>query len=218
MLSYTEENYLKAIYSITKGLDEGAATTKISELLSTRASSATDMIKRLSEKGLVNYKKYQGAKLTPDGLQTALKVIRKHRLWEVFLVDKLQFRWDEVHDIAEQLEHIQSSELTKRLDAFLGFPEYDPHGDPIPKADGSYPQDKRVELIHCPVGLKGTIQGVKDDSTAFLKYLEKVGIELGSEVKIISVYDFDQSMEVEINGKAIQLSKKVCNNLYFKGS
>ena len=133
-LSFTEENDIKAIYALTKHQDKGAATTKISEELNTKASSVTDMLGKLADKKLISHKKYQGATLTKTGLETALRIVRKHRLWEVFLVDKLHFKWDEVHDIAEQLEHIQSKELVDRLDKYLGYPKLDPHGDPIPDA------------------------------------------------------------------------------------
>ncbi|MBV1888574.1 MAG: metal-dependent transcriptional regulator, partial [Urechidicola sp.] len=135
-LSYTEENYLKAIFSLSIKNENAVSTNDIANKLNTKASSVTDMIKKLADKKLVDYKKYQGATLTKKGLKIAVSIVRNHRLWEVFLVEKLDFTWDKVHDLAEQLEHIKSEQLTEKLDTFLGHPTHDPHGDPIPDKDG----------------------------------------------------------------------------------
>ena len=137
MFSQSEENYIKAIYHLSAVSEKGISTNAIAEKLETKASSVTDMIKKLSEKKVVVYKKYHGVHLTEEGSKIAANVIRKHRLWEVFLVDKLNFSWDEVHDVAEQLEHIKSPKLINQLDALLGFPTHDPHGDPIPDKNGN---------------------------------------------------------------------------------
>ncbi|MDZ7612318.1 MAG: metal-dependent transcriptional regulator [Flavobacteriaceae bacterium] len=136
MFSPSEENYLKAIYALQCDQGSPISTNLISEKICTKASSVTDMLKKLSAKNLVDYQKYQGVFLTDQGMKHALKVLRKHRLWEFFLVEKLNYKWEEVHVIAEQLEHINSESLVDNLDAFLGYPKFDPHGDPIPDKNG----------------------------------------------------------------------------------
>lgn len=217
-LSYTEENYLKAIYSIGSGKKSGVSTNAISEKLHTKASSVTDMIKKLAEKKLLNYEKYQGVTLTKEGKRIAIDTIRKHRLWEVFLVDKLNFGWDEVHEVAEQLEHIQSIKLIDHLDEFLAYPKFDPHGDPIPDRNGKLP-DKitSTELSACLPGDKVIISGVVDTSSEFLIFLNQQELSLGVQLKLISIYDFDRSMVVELKNKnRITLSGIVCQNLLVK--
>ena len=138
-MTFSEENYLKTIYHLTTSLSTEISTNAIAEMMETKASSVTDMLKKLAEKDLVHYKKYQGVFLTPKGKLAAKMIVRKHRLWEVFLVEKLDFSWDEVHEVAEQLEHIQSKKLIDKLDQFLEYPSIDPHGDPIPNAKGEWP-------------------------------------------------------------------------------
>lgn len=217
MPSHSEENYLKAIHRITAGKPDGASTNSIAKKLETKASSVTDMIKRLAEKGLVNYKKYQGVTLTEDGRRVAISIIRKHRLWEVFLVEHLQFKWDEVHDIAEQLEHIQSPELTDRLDNFLGFPKFDPHGDPIPDADGNVLQRNASPLSEMSPGEEGVIVGVHDSSPAFLQYLESQKLVLGIKIKMNNTFDYDHSVSISIDdGSPLTLSNQVSKNLFIK--
>ncbi|KAB2810091.1 metal-dependent transcriptional regulator [Phaeocystidibacter luteus] len=195
--TYTEENYLKAIWSLSTKSGKGVSTNKIAERLETKASSVTDMIRRLSEKGLVDYIKYQGVKLSDEGREVAVRVIRKHRLWESFLVDKLGFNWDEVHDLAEQLEHIRSTELTDRLDSFLGNPKFDPHGDPIPSRDGSFPERERRLLQSFGPGDEIIVTGVSDSSVAFLQFLNRMKLELGTHLRVVEHIDFDQSMLVQ---------------------
>lgn len=194
--TYTEENYLKAIYSLTPKNGKGVSTNKLAERLETKASSVTDMIRRMSDKGLVDYIKYQGVKLSDRGQEVALRVIRKHRLWESFLVEKLGFNWDEVHDLAEQLEHIRSQELTDRLDAFLGHPACDPHGDPIPKKDGTFPVVERIALSRFAAGDEVVLTGVSDSSASFLQFLNRLKLELGTELVVVEQIEFDQSMLV----------------------
>jgi DtxR family Mn-dependent transcriptional regulator len=215
MFSYTEENYIKAVYGLA-GIDQvGASTNSIASHLKTKASSVTDMLQRLSDKEVVKYQKYKGAKLTVKGQKVALAIIRKHRLWEVFLVEKLNFKWDEVHDMAEQLEHIRSSELTDRLDAFLNYPTHDPHGDPIPDANGVLPQQERAELGDFDEGELVVVKGVKDNSTPFLQYLEKMEIGIGVQLKIIERFEFDESIKIEIVDRApFNISKRVSSNIY----
>lgn len=215
MNSITEENYLKAIYSLS--IDGAASTNAIAERLQTKASSVTDMAKKLAEKNLVYYKKYQGVQLTETGLSIALKIIRKHRLWEVFLVEKLNFKWDEVHEIAEQLEHINSVELTKRLDEFLGNPKFDPHGDPIPDADGNMVIRNKAKLLsELAVNDNGIIVGVKDSDANFLQFLESQQLVLGTPITLSQFFDFDRSMVITTNGRTLTLSHQVCKNLLIK--
>ena len=216
MLSYTEENYIKAIFHLSDDGEKEVFTNDISEELKTKPASVTDMMKKLSQKELVNYKKYQGVTLTKSGRAAALKVIRKHRLWEVFLVEKLKFNWDEVHDIAEQLEHIQSNLLIERLDAFLEYPAYDPHGDPIPNVDGKIKVKKTVLLSEVKEGFSGEVACLKETSSAFLKYLDKIGIKIGTTVKVNHIVEFDASMDVVINKNktGINISNEVSKNIF----
>ncbi len=210
----SEENYLKAIYHIS---DQGAvkvSTNALATRLMTKASSVTDMIQRLSEKGLVNYMKYQGVRLTPEGERVAIKIIRKHRLWEVFLVEKLNFSWDEVHDVAEQLEHVRSEKLTAELDAYLGFPTHDPHGDPIPDSEGQFKPSQKVVLAEVDPGSVCFCVGVVDSSSKFLRYLDKNGINLGTQLKVLSKETFDDSMTIKTKEKTKVISNLIAKNLY----
>lgn len=216
MFSQSEENYLKAIYSLEREYGDAVSTNLIAEMLETKASSVTDMIKKLAAKELVNYEKYKGVTLTETGKKIALSIIRKHRLWETFLVNKLNFSWDEVHDIAEQLEHIRSQELVNRLDAFLEFPSNDPHGDPIPDKDGNIKRDELSQLSELKKGLKSKLVGVKNSDSDFLRLLERYNIQLGVHFVIEEIEAFDGSVKVAINGKPSSISKKVAENLLVK--
>lgn len=213
--SASEENYLKAIFALETKLSQSASTTAISSQLSTKASSVTDMIQKLAEKKLVVYKKYQGVRLTTAGRAVAVNIIRKHRLWEVFLLRHLNFKWDEVHIIAEQLEHIESKELTNRLDKFLGNPKFDPHGDPIPDATGKIMKLEEASILaELGIGQAGNIVGVKDSSTPFLRYLETRNLLIGTELQVLEKFEFDGSMTVQTKkDKLLSVSKEVCNNL-----
>lgn len=216
-LSYSEENYLKAIYHLSQSGDKGVHTNAIADSLNTKAASASDMIKKLAAKKLISYKKYYGVKITEFGKQIALQLIRKHRLWEVFLVEKLSFNWDEVHEVAEELEHIKSPLLIKRLDDFLGNPQYDPHGDPIPDKDGNIPAKPSLPLSEMKIGNSGTIASVKDSDSRFLKYLDKMEMGIGSRIKILDVIEFDKSMEVLIDEKRkLSISNEVSANILMK--
>ena len=215
-LSTTEENYLKAIFSLSKKSDGVVSTNHIADKLSTKASSVTDMIKKLADKMLVNYKKYQGVSLTQKGRKTAISIVRNHRLWEVFLVEKLHFKWDEVHDLAEELEHIKSDELTERLDAFLNYPTHDPHGDPIPDKNGNIEQSINEPLTNMDEGDLCIIVGVIDSSSLFLKFLDKRTIKLGSILKILQKEAFDNSMLVEIDGNRHSISQQIIKNILVK--
>jgi DtxR family transcriptional regulator, Mn-dependent transcriptional regulator len=213
-LTQSEENYIKAIYALSSGENEMISTNELAEKMSTKASSVTDMLRKLSDKGYLDYTKYQGCSLTQKGRNIALSVVRKHRLWEVFLVDKLNFGWDEVHEIAEQLEHIQSTPLTDRLEEFLGFPKVDPHGDPIPNKNGEFEGlTKREILSKCQVGSFGIVMGVEDGEPEFLQYLNKIGLKLGSHISITDRLTFDGSLLVELDGKPMQFSQLVAHRI-----
>lgn len=216
MFSLSEENYLKAIFHLERQYQSGVSTNSLAEEMETKASSVTDMIKKLAEKDLVKYRKYQGVKLSDAGRKAAVEVIRKHRLWEVFLVEKLDFTWDEVHEIAEQLEHIKSEKLTRELDRFLGYPKRDPHGDPIPDADGNFTVANKLLLAELEPGNTGICVGVKDSSSEFLQYLDKNGISLGKKIELKEKEEFDQSMLISIDGTELRISQLISNNLYIK--
>lgn len=213
-ISQTEENYLKAIFKISEKTGSNASTNAIAQAMDTSAASVTDMIQRLSAKELINYEKYKGVTLSLTGEEIATSLIRKHRLWEVFLVEQLLFSWDEVHEIAEQLEHIKSEELVRRLDEYLGLPKFDPHGDPIPDAEGNFTFRKQVLLMDLEVGEQGIVVGVQDTSTQFLQYLDQMQLVLGVEVKLLERFSYDESVKVEVDQQHLTLSKKVCQNIY----
>jgi DtxR family transcriptional regulator, Mn-dependent transcriptional regulator len=215
-MTHSEENYLKAIYHLTSVLENEISTNAIAEKMETKASSVTDMLKKLADKDLVHYKKYQGVSLTDKGLHSAKMIVRKHRLWEVFLVEKLAFSWDEVHDIAEQLEHIKSEQLVNKLDAFLNFPTEDPHGDPIPNAEGNIIKVEKQLLSELQEKQTGICVGVKDTSSEFLQYLDKQGISLGSKIEIKSREIFDLSLKISINGNEMTISNKIASNLFVR--
>lgn len=210
--SLAEEDYLKAVYHLSTKQEECVSTNRIASYLNTKASSVTDMMQKLSEKKLVNYRKYQGVSLTKEGRKAAVSIIRKHRLWEVFLVEHLKFGWDEVHTLAEQLEHIRSDELTNRLDAFLAFPKADPHGDPIPDAKGNMQPQTAVALSEAKLNFTGVISGVSDTSPAFLKHLEQLSLTLGKQLQVEYIFEFDKSVQIQVKGqkKPVTLSHVVC--------
>jgi DtxR family transcriptional regulator, Mn-dependent transcriptional regulator len=213
MLSLTEENYLKAIYHLSDGGAKSVLTNELAEAMNTKAASATDMIKKLSAKDFISYEKYYGVNVTAKGKTEALLVIRKHRLWETFLVEKLGFRWDEVHEVAEQLEHINSKRLIEKLDEFLGYPKADPHGDPIPDRNGKLKQLHQVPLDQLKTGFQGSIVAVKDSDSNLLKYLDKIGARPGIKIKIIGKEDYDDSMEILLEDHRVFISKEVSQNI-----
>ncbi|MBU2997690.1 metal-dependent transcriptional regulator [Cellulophaga baltica] len=215
-MTHSEEDYIKAIYHLGTSGNERVATNAIAEQMETKPSSVTDMIRKLSEKEYVSYKKYQGVSLTESGIGKALSIVRKHRLWEVFLVDKLDFSWDEVHEIAEQLEHIKSEKLIDSLDKHLGFPKFDPHGDPIPSKSGVLTKTTKMLLNELKVNQSGICVGVKDSSAPFLKFLDKHGIALGDKITVLDKEDFDGSLHININDKSILISHQIGSNLYVR--
>ena len=212
MNSQSEEDYLKALYHLEMEFDS-VSTNSIADYLDMKPSSVTDMLKKLAEKKFINYQKYKGTSLTKKGKLIALSIIRKHRLWETFLVDKLGFGWDQVHIIAEQLEHIKSEELIENLDNFLGNPKYDPHGDPIPNKDGEIEKMNQKLLVELKASQKGIITGVKKGTASLLNYLDKEKIKLGDSVEVIEILEFDGTYIVEINKRKLTFSEKICQNL-----
>ncbi|MEE4001711.1 metal-dependent transcriptional regulator [Tenacibaculum sp. FZY0031] len=216
MFSQSEENYIKTMYHLAADYKKGISTNAIAKKLDTKASSVTDMVKKLSEKNVVSYKKYQGVTLTDFGKKVAANIVRKHRLWEVFLVDKLNFSWDEVHEVAEQLEHIKSPKLINELDAFLGYPKRDPHGDPIPDKEGNLQVIEKSLLSTLKKNEVGVCVGVDDSSSEFLRFLDKQEIALGKQIKVVEKEPFDGSLVIEMDGKILSVSNKIASNLYIQ--
>lgn len=215
--STTEENYIKAIFHLSKNEKDAVSTNAIAAELLTAAATVTDMLKKLADKKLIKYERYKGVSLTKNGLQLAGKIVRKHRLWETFLVEKLNFKWDEVHEIAEQLEHIQSDELIERINKFLGNPKADPHGDPIPDSDGNLIPIPSKPLTKASSHDVHTVASVGDQSVSFLQMLDKLKISIGSKIKIIEKHEFDGSMQVKVNNQpTINISEQLGKNLIVK--
>ena len=213
-LTTAEEKYLKAIYHLSEEGKKSVSTNDIASAIQTKPASVSDMLRKLGEKEVIQYRKYYGLQITPLGMRLALQTIRKHRLWEVFLVDKLHFAWDEVHEVAEQLEHIQSPLLIERLDAYLNYPKFDPHGDPIPDEFGDVRSRPRIALQEMGIDQSGQIVAVKDSSPAFLRYLDKVGAYIGARIKVLDKVEFDGSVEILVDQKkTIFMSKDVANNI-----
>ncbi|MFD0794161.1 metal-dependent transcriptional regulator [Mucilaginibacter litoreus] len=212
MYTLAEENYLKAIYKLSIATGN-VSTNQIAAELATKASSVTDMVRKLAEKAMINYTRYQGVSLTRSGEKVALSIIRRHRLWEYFLVEKLNFKWDEVHDMAEEMEHISSTELIDRLDAFMGYPTHDPHGDPIPDCNGNFKTTELKPISAIKVNDCGVISGVRDHSAAFLQYLEKQGLTIGKKIAVKEIINYDNTVVLETNKKQVQISRDVANNL-----
>ncbi len=213
-LTTAEENYLKAIYHLSDGGTKSVSTNDVAAEIKTKAASVSDMLRKLGDKEVIEYRKYYGVNITEEGKKRALQTIRKHRLWEVFLVDKLQFAWDEVHEVAEELEHIQSPLLIQRLDSYLNYPKFDPHGDPIPDEYGDVRARPRLALNEMDVDQSGQIVAVKDSSAAFLKYLDKVGAYIGARIKVLDKVEFDGSMEILVDQKkTLFMSKDVAANI-----
>ena len=212
MNSQSEEDYLKALYHLEMDFN-AVSTNSIADFLDMKPSSVTDMLKKLAEKKFINYQKYKGTSLTKKGKLIALSIIRKHRLWETFLVEKLGFGWDQVHTIAEQLEHIKSDELIENLDNFLGNPKYDPHGDPIPSKDGNIEKMNQKLLVELKPSQKGIITGVKKGTASLLNYLDKEKVKLGDSIRVIEILEFDGTYIVEINERKLTFSEKICKNL-----
>jgi DtxR family transcriptional regulator, Mn-dependent transcriptional regulator len=215
--SYTIENYLKAIYKLSEKTTDTVTTNDIAAALNTKASSANDMIKKLAAKKYIKHQKYRGVQMTDKGTKIALMVIRKHRLWELFLVKTLGFKWDEVHVIAEQMEHVVSDVLVNRLDHFLGYPKFDPHGDPIPDTNGKIQKLILIPLGDLKKGQSGILTAVVDHSDAFFRHLEKFKLNIGCKLKVIERNDYDNSLNLSINkNQTLHVSNNVASNLLIK--
>jgi DtxR family Mn-dependent transcriptional regulator len=217
MVTTAEENYLKAIFKIAEKENKPANTSALARALNSSPASITEMVKKIAEKGLVNYEPYKGVTLTYEGSRLATALIRRHRLWEVFLVEKLRFAWHQVHELAEDLEHIHSEELVARLDAYLNYPKFDPHGDPIPNAEGRFTIRTHLPLSDLSKGIASIIIGVKEQSTPFLEHLHQLGIKIGTGLIIKKRYDFDKSLIVTIDDKTeTNISDQIAQNLLVK--
>lgn len=213
MFSQTEENYLKAIYKLTSDDKSSITTNEIAAHINTKPASVTDMLKRLSGKKLIHYKKYNGVSLTTLGMDKAVSIVRKHRLWEFFLLEKLGFNWDEIHEVAEELEHIQSELLIQRLDAFLGHPKFDPHGDPIPDEKGKFAHKKLINLADMKPAEQGKVATVLEQRPSFLQHLDMLKIKLNTPVKVVEIFNYDKSMKLELDKGIVQLSFDVAKNI-----
>lgn len=212
-LTVAEENYIKAIYHLQQS-EELVATNALADQMKTKPASVTDMIKKLKGKGWVEYEKYQGVQLSELGKLEALRIIRKHRLWEFFLVDKLKFGWDEVHEVAEELEHINSDALIEKLDAYLGFPKFDPHGDPIPDRSGKMEVQLQMNLIDLPTNTRAIIKSVGSQKTELLELLSNKKMMMGAEVEVKQRYNFDHSMDILVNGHPVHISQQLAQALF----
>ena len=214
--SSSKENYLKAIFHLQE-LNRTVTTNDVANEMQTRPTSVTDMLKKLKAQKLLLYEKYQGFKLSTEGRKVALQIIRKHRLWEYFLVEKLQFGWDEVHEIAEELEHISSKKLIDRLDEFLGFPKTDPHGDPIPDSQGRWTIPRQVDLLNMPVNKMAEVSSIGDQSAEILELLNHKHIALGTRLEVKKKFAFDNSLEIKIkNQTPVTISEHVAKNVFVK--
>lgn len=218
MESYTEENYLKVIYHLSNLTTGTVQTNAIADKIQTRPASVTDMMKKLAEKQLINYVKYQGVTLTEKGKATAVNIVRKHRLWELFLVKTLNFKWDEVHEIAEELEHVNSPLLIERLDEYLGYPKSDPHGDPIPDKNGNFDNPALIKLSKLKPAEKGIVVGVSEHSSSFLKYLDKIKLTLGTTVEMMEVIEFDGSVDLLVEDTRKNISREVASHILMRTS
>ena len=214
-LSFSEENYLKAIWHLSEDGRKSVGTNELAARLGTAPASITDMVKKLSSKKLVRYEPYQGVKITDKGSSGALLVIRKHRLWETFLVQKLGFQWDEVHEVAEQLEHIRSDELINKLDDFLGRPAFDPHGHFIPDRNGRFQQVNRSPLSSLDTDVLAVVGSIRNGTPELLQYLSRIGIHIGVTIKITERRSFDGSLEIVVDRKnPVVISREVSQNIF----
>jgi DtxR family transcriptional regulator, Mn-dependent transcriptional regulator len=214
--SASKENYLKAIFHLQT--QDGVVTTnELAEELQTRAASVTDMLKKLKDQKLLMYEKYKGFRLSADGRKVAIQIIRKHRLWEYFLVEKLQFGWDEVHEIAEELEHISSKKLIDRLDEYLDFPKWDPHGDPIPDSSGKFERVEQVSLLELPLNKMAEISNIANQSSEILELLKHKNLSIGTKLEVKKKFSFDSSLEIKIkNQPAVTISMDVAKNIFVR--
>ncbi len=213
ILSKSEENYLKSIYNLSELGNKVVTTNSISKILNIEPASVTDMIKKLSKKKLIYHEKYRGTKISKNGIKVALQIIRRHRLWEVFLYEKLNFNWDEIHEVAEELEHVSSDQLIDNLDKYLKYPKIDPHGDPIPNKLGEIDFVDKISISDLKINEKGIVSRIINEDEEFFILLKKLNIEIGTEVKILDKIDYDGSLDVSINNKSVIISKVIAENI-----
>ena len=213
ILSKSEENYLKSIYNLSELGNKVVTTNSISKILNIEPASVTDMIKKLSKKKLIYHEKYRGTKISKNGIKVALQIIRRHRLWEVFLYEKLNFNWDEIHEVAEELEHVSSDRLIDNLDKYLKYPKIDPHGDPIPNKLGEIDFVDKISISDLKINEKGIVSRIINEDEEFFILLNKLNIEIGTEVKILDKIDYDGSLDVSINNKSVIISKVIAENI-----
>jgi DtxR family Mn-dependent transcriptional regulator len=213
---HSEENYLKAIFGLSSKELRKLNNVALAKSMGLNPATVLEMVRKLALKNLVEVRADKSILLTEKGKKKALQTIRKHRLWEVFLVDKLQYKWNEVHELAEQLEHVESNDLTDRLESFLGYPSFDPHGDPIPDKSGKLKLDITVPLSTCQKGKTYQVVNLAETNDDFLAYLTKIGIKPGTRLKIGEQHAYDQSCMVQLNKKPVQLSEKVARNILVK--
>ena len=211
----SEENYLKAIFHLQE--KEGTVTTNVlAERLQTKPASVTDMMKKLNAKKLLHYKPYYGFSLSTEGKKIALSIIRRHRLWEYFLSEKLKFDWNEVHLLAEELEHVSSRQLIDRLDKYLGFPQFDPHGDPIPDNKGKIKNINRLSLFELPFNQPAAVLQVTNQSKEMLEILEHKNIGIGTKLEVKKHFHFDHSIELKIKTATVTISEQLAKNIFVK--
>ena len=217
MLNYStsEENYIKAVFHLQQQ-DGNVTTNELAHELNTKPASVTDMMKKLKTKKLLHYQPYQGFRLSNEGNKVALSIIRRHRLWEYFLAEKLKFSWDEVHAVAEDLEHVSSKKLIDKLDEFLGFPRVDPHGDPIPDVNGKIESSKQVCIKELPLNKQATVCHVSDQSSEILELLKHKNIGIGTKLEVKKKFDFDNSMEIKIRQQLFTISEQLAQNIFVK--
>jgi len=218
MLTITEENYLKALLHLSANEidNRGVGTNQLATQLNVRPATVNNMLKKLKDKDLVDYEKYGKISLTKKGEELAIQVIRKHRLWETFLFTKLDFTWDEVHEVAEQLEHVQSEKLIEKLDKFLNYPRFDPHGDTIPSKNGTFKVEVKRTLADCLPGSVCEVVSVRDNSTDFLQYVGSLGIGINCKVEVINKLSFDGTLSLQIENKKVSVSQKIAENIYIR--
>lgn len=210
---HSEENYLKTLYKLEGSQVKKVNNIALSKSLDLNPATVLEAVRKLSAKKMVETLPDKTIQLTEKGRKKALSIVRKHRLWEVFLVDKLAYKWNEVHELAEQLEHIESDDLIKRLDAFLGYPAVDPHGDPIPDENGKLKKMKTQPLTAAPLKKRVTIIALGNSSDEFLRYLDKIGITIGDTVEVSEIEDFDKSLTVLHKKSSFSLSNEAASFL-----
>lgn len=216
IFSIAEENYIKAIFHL-QHKDGNVSTNEVAKELATKPASVTDMLKKLKQKKILNYEKYQGFRLSNEGKKIALGIVRKHRLWEFFLVEKLQFGWDEVHEVAEELEHISSKKLVDKLDDFLGNPKFDPHGDPIPDVNGKMVAQPQINLTDLPINQQAEVSSVGIQSTELLELLKHKNIAIGTRLEVKKKFAFDHSIEIKMKQQnAFTISQQLAQALFVK--